>query len=152
LIVIVAAGIAGAVIATRHSGGNTTNGSAGTANHTIAGTANHTVDGNFTVWFPTLFEQTSEGQPCYVPPAYGSEAGGDQVTITNGSGSTLALGTLGEGIAETGTQGGCKFSFSIPEVPDSAFYGVSIDGHDGPQYSHAEMQSNGWSMDLHLNA
>jgi len=121
-----------------------------------ASSAAHTITGTLTVIFPTAFAQGSDGDPCYVPTDYGNETDGDQVVITDSSGSTLGIGSLTGGILSSGPGGtsgspvGCQFSFTAANVPDSPFYGVSIDGRMGPQYSESELQADNWTMSLTL--
>ena len=116
----------------------------------------HTITGTLTVIFPTAFAQGSDGDPCYVPTDYGNETDGDQVVITDSSGSTLGIGSLTVGILSSGPSGvsgspvGCQFSFTAANVPDSPFYGVSFDGRMGPQYSESELQADNWTMSLTL--
>src|SRR5438094_116564 len=41
--------------------------------------------------------------------------------------------------AVTGQQGGCRATFSVT-VPNAKFYKFRIGSHDGPAYSHADME------------
>lgn len=139
-VLVVAAGVAGFFFSTSSPGTNT--GSGGTGGSSSA----HTVNGTFEVVYPTA---SSSGSSCYVPPAWGNESDGDQVIVTDGSGSTVGTGTLMNGTS-FGLGDGCQFNFTASGIPDSSFYSFDIDGHAGPQYSESQMEQSGWNVSLSL--
>ena len=110
----------------------------------------HTITGTLDVVTQALFG-LSAGASCYVPTAYGGEMNGDQVTASDGSGSTLGVGTLTNGTVTGSGATICEFSFTVSDVPDASFYSVTIDGHSGPQYSKNQLHSANWAMSLTLN-
>jgi hypothetical protein len=68
---------------------------------------------------------------------------GGQVTVANGSGSVLADGSLTGGVL---SMQGCTFDFSIPQVPQSSFYQVTVTHRGALTYSLDQMESNNWTV------
>ena len=118
------------------------------AGSTPSPATSHTISGSFEVNFPIDSDVYPQGGPCNVPSGWGGEQPGDQVQVTDSSGSTIGTGTLGSGTADD--PNGCKFTFSVPDVPDSTFYGFTIDGHTSSQYGESQMKGNGWSVALSM--
>jgi hypothetical protein len=135
-VLVVALGLVLAFLFVRHSGGS---GAGGTASSTA-----HSINGTFQVVWPTSWNQ---GSSCYVPPGWGGESDGDQVIVTDGSGSTIGTGTLTDGVVKGG---GCSFTFVVTNVPHESFYSFVIDGHSGPQYSYSQLSGDGWNVSLSL--
>jgi hypothetical protein len=136
----------GALLFVRH-GSSTPKSSKSLTSHT---STSHTLVGTFEVDFPTVSAQGSTGAACTVPIDYGSEGNGDQVQVSDGSGQTLGIGTLQDGrvVAENG----CGFKFTVSGVPNTSFYGITIDGHHSPQYSESQLQGMGWHVGLTLQS
>lgn len=61
--------------------------------------------------------------------------GGAQVVVTDASGKTLGIGTLGSGVTTraadpNGDHPDCEFHFTVSGVPDGqSFYGVKVGAH-----------------------
>ena len=112
----------------------------------------HTITGTLVVDYPN--ETYSVGDSCSVPLGFGGESVGDQAVVTNGSGATIATGSLtlglfvGYGDIGPNVPGGCGFRIVIPNVPRSSFYQVTIDGHGSPQYSESQLQGAHWKLSL----
>jgi hypothetical protein len=153
LIALVALTAGATIVIARHgnTGGHAATRSGATQQTSIPASPRiHTIAGTLDVVTQALFGLPA-GASCYVPTAYGGEMNGDQVTVTDGSGSTLGVGTLTNGTVTGPGATICEFSFTVSDVPDSSFYGVTVDGHSGPQYSKGQLQSANWAMSLSLN-
>jgi ABC-type Fe3+-hydroxamate transport system substrate-binding protein len=85
-------------------------------------------------------ETPAIGVACFGYHGYDNIKQGAQITIADGAGTTVALGTLPEGrLTNMGTSTReCMFAFTVPNVPTGkGFYTVSIEGH-GKKYSEAD--------------
>jgi hypothetical protein len=73
---------------------------------------------------------------------------GSQVIIKNNSDDILAIGKFIQGKAEP-FQGTlyCFMEFSIPEVPDSTIYSISL-GDKSFLISKDDLERNNWNIDL----
>ncbi|MCO8127255.1 hypothetical protein NHL50_08545 [Acidimicrobiia bacterium EGI L10123] len=99
-------------------------------------------------------------QPCKGGGGYDDLYVGQQMSLTNESGSIVALGRIdsaehvdgrteqiGEG---TCTFYNCLFHFIIREIPQRAFYEVHAAGRGGPTYSHGDLNAAGWRVQHHI--
>jgi hypothetical protein len=70
--------------------------------------------------------------PCIAKAGYSDIVGGAQVIVANGSGETVAVGALDDGViadnqSSTGDAKVCEFSFTASDIPPgSKFYSVHI--------------------------
>ncbi|MEV4389104.1 hypothetical protein AB0J68_25895 [Micromonospora sp. NPDC049580] len=81
---------------------------------------------------------------CQGDGGYDDITPGAQVTITDAAGATVGLGKLGNGILETApgaTSGkGCKFAFTVPDVPaGKGFYGIEVSHRGVVQYPEKQV-------------
>jgi hypothetical protein len=86
-------------------------------------------------------EVPAVGVGCFGYRGYDNIKQGAQITIADGAGATVALGTLSEGkLVNAGiSTRECMFAFSVPKVPaGKGFYTVSIEGHS-KNYSEADI-------------
>lgn len=83
--------------------------------------------------------------PCPEGPGGGYDdlADGTHVTISDGSGKLLATGALSAGKQSIK---GVSFSFTITNVPTSAFYKIQIAGRGELSFSAEDMAANDWSV------
>jgi len=73
-------------------------------------------------------------------------AAGARVTVKNGAGDLIAMGSLDEGTT-TGKGGEtCKEEFAIPNVPQAHSYRVQIADRYEVNYSQVEMEAGGWRV------
>lgn len=91
------------------------------------------------------------GATCDGSGGYSDIAGGTQVVLEDGSGSTLATTTLSDG-AYDGTS--CVFHFDLLNVPKKAFYALRMgNASRGDQrYSYSDMVSRHWATHLDLGS
>ena len=75
----------------------------------------------------------------------GGVSGGDSVTIKNEQGTVIGRGGL---TSTTTGESACSYSFKVPDVADSKFYGISVGRLDAVQYSQADMTKNNWNVSL----
>lgn len=91
-------------------------------------------------------QRGSTGDPCWVSTkGYQDIREGAQVTVTDGAGAVIALGSLGPGkIGKTTTAGSqtigldCTFPFTV-EVPERDFYGVEVARRGVVRYARADI-------------
>ncbi|MGC4769187.1 hypothetical protein ACLQ25_09430 [Micromonospora sp. DT44] len=81
---------------------------------------------------------------CQGSGGYDDVTPGAQVTITDAAGATVGLGKLGNGILETAagaaTADGCKFTFTVKDVPTGKdFYGVEVSHRGKVQYPEQQV-------------
>jgi hypothetical protein len=113
------------------------------ATHDLSGSVEIRWDSGYATW--TLADGV-----CWGRDAFADIAEGALVSVRDGDGSLLATGRLGVGKPSTGKHGQCTFPYDIPEVPDASFYAVGIADRGGPTYSRAEMDAQGWRLDLSI--
>lgn len=76
-------------------------------------------------------------------------SGGAQIVVRNESAEIIAVGSL-EGLTlSSDLDGPCVFIFDM-EVPRATFYSVEMGRRGGTTYSFAEMEAQGWRLDLRL--
>ncbi|MGW3608922.1 hypothetical protein ACWD6N_03385 [Micromonospora sp. NPDC005163] len=81
---------------------------------------------------------------CRGSGGYDDIAPGAQVVITDSAGATVGLGKLGNGVMETApgatTADGCKFNFTVKDVPTGKnFYGVEVSHRGKVQYPEQQL-------------
>lgn len=79
---------------------------------------------------------------------YGDINQGAQVTVSNNSGSILALSSLDAGSADG--SGNCVFNFTVQSVPYSSFYQIEVTHRGNVDYSYQQLSSQGFSMGMTL--
>lgn len=100
-----------------------------------------TIIGSLTV--KDSFSQANLDAPCQgVPDHYPEVKQGAQVTVTDGAGAIVGLGTL---IAPTSGKAPCVFTFTV-QVTQVPFYQITIASHSGLKYTLAEMQAANWTV------
>lgn len=126
----------------------------------------HIVSGSMTI-LDSDFSASSIGSSCSGKGGYSDIGSGGQVTVKDGTGKTIAVGSLGSGhyvdalaaAGLTSTSGrssssftvvGCRFTLTVADVPDADFYRIEI-GHRRPvEHSRNELESMSWNLDLSL--
>lgn len=107
------------------------------------------VSGTFTLFDDDMFRCVGTG-------GYSDIGVGTQVTVKNEAGLIIATGSLEEGTLIEGesafAKDACRFPFAITDVPISAFYSFEVARRGALNYSHAEMESMGWQVDLSLGS
>lgn len=114
-------------------------------------TAARTISGTMTLHgYDNLYGRN--GGPCEGLGGYDDMRPGTQVVVKDGAGAVLATGRLGQGKAgslgagPTAIANWCEFSWSISNLPDSAFYEVEVSHRGGLTYSRAQLDSMGWTV------
>jgi hypothetical protein len=105
--------------------------------------AAHLITGSLAVPVADL----SDAAACSGAGGYSDIRIGSSVVVTNDSGATIGAASLTGG---TPTNPGCRFAFTVPNVPDAPFYSVKVNQRAGPTWSRAEMEANGWKIELTL--
>jgi hypothetical protein len=100
------------------------------------------------------------GKSCITDGGYADISTGTQVTVKNGTGKVLALGSLGPGSTsdwltlptfdpETGSIESrpqatkCRFAFSVPNVPEGEdFYAVEVSHRGEVRYSRSDLNTS----------
>jgi hypothetical protein len=113
-----------------------------------AGGEKHTVTGDMSL--SAVSSGLTTGSSCQGTNGYSDVVPGAQVTIEDGSGTTLATSVYGDGVFD-GTS--CVFDFTFIDVPKSAFYRVVSGSNRGVvQFSYQEMVDNNWAVHLTLGS
>ncbi len=112
-------------------------------------TPHHTITGDFQLNSSDFSGITVIGTSCQGKSGYGDIVPGAGVTIKDGDGKLLAATSLGSG---TGNVMTCDFKFSLTNVPEVAFYTITISRRGDLSYSLAQMQSNSWTLSLTLGS
>jgi hypothetical protein len=115
----------------------------------------HSLSGTFTVY--ANFGSTG--------PCDGSLAGnddpdvkpGEQVTVEDGNGSILGLGSLDAGVhvvqpGEPGIMTACMFHFTVAGLPETAFYRVVIGQRAPINFSLSQVETDTWHVALTLSS
>jgi hypothetical protein len=111
-----------------------------------AGSEEHTVTGDMSL--TAANSGLTAGESCQGTNGFSDVIPGAQVSIEDGSGTTLATSTYGPGVFD-GTS--CVFNFTFSNVTKSAFYRVLSGTNWGVvQFSYQEMVDSNWSVHLTL--
>jgi hypothetical protein len=116
-----------------------------------------TITGSITL---SSFGETDISEWSFLYPAFGpgdciGKGGYDDITvgagvvIVDGTGTTIAVGHLGEGIYDKNATS-CTFDFTVEDVPSAKFYSIRIGRRGGPTFSLEELEELDWTMDLSL--
>jgi hypothetical protein len=93
-----------------------------------------------------LDDSNNVDDPCNSAGGYADIATGAEIVVANGSGQTLALGELGEGIPQVG---GCVYNFTVKNVPGGKkFYGVEVSHRGFVQESESNMRAGNVHLSL----
>jgi hypothetical protein len=93
------------------------------------------------------------GDPCEVDGQSYDLRAGAPVVVTDVAGSTIAMGELEAGVIvepNLGVPHGCRFAFTIEDVPISAYYEIkvgSVLASTSLSLSHDELEADGWFVE-----
>jgi hypothetical protein len=113
--------------------------------HVFASPAKHTVTGTLTLVDASA--GFTSGSSCAGSGGYSDITPGNNVTVYDGKQNIIATSTLGHG---TGTFGACVLTFTVPDVPDEAFYKVEVSHRGGLSFSKTDMQAANWTVSMSL--
>jgi len=79
--------------------------------------------------------------------------GGTPVVVRDVAGSTVATGQLGPGVTverNLGEPHGCRFDFTVEDVPTSAYYRIEVGDPVGPSLSlsYDELELMNWTVEF----
>jgi hypothetical protein len=118
--------------------------------HTLNGTVSLTDVGDLTLGTSPSIGGTDGN--CYGTGGYSDMAEGADVTVKDGAGKILATGSLGGGTGSISNfASSCSFEFTV-QVPDADFYTVEVSHRGGVNFSHADLESKGWTVSLSLGS
>lgn len=101
--------------------------------------ATFTVNGTLTLSDTTGYGILTQGTGCTGAGGYSDLLESTQVTVTDDTGRTVALGTLAAG-QSVGTD--CQFPFTIPDVPTGkGFYGIEVSHRGVVKFAEAKLNS-----------
>jgi hypothetical protein len=104
----------------------------------------HTLQGTFTLYDISIGLTSCIGQSGY------SDIGpGTQAVVKNASGTILGTGTFDSGTASADNSS-CVYKFSVPNLPDSSFYTVTVSHRGDQTYSLSDLTVSGWTVGLTL--
>jgi len=107
------------------------------------GSPSHTIAGEFTLFAETVGPSSN----CSGTGGYSDISQGLSVTVRNEAGTILATSRLGNG---SRTSNRCSFTFSVSDIPKSAFYSVEVGRRGELTWSHAEMVEQKWKVQTSL--
>lgn len=112
---------------------------------------NHTLKGTVTLISADGISRS--GDSCQGTGGFDDIAGGAPVVVKDGSGKIIASTNLGPGAGPSGQYSNveCTFEFSA-DVPDTDFYQVAVGHRNAVTNSKAELEKNGWKIDLSLSS
>ena len=94
----------------------------------------------------TLADGFSASTTCSGKGGFRDISEGAQVTITDSTGATIALGHLGTGRVDTG---GCVFPFEVADVPaGKEFYGIEVSHRGVIKYGENEVRGSSIKLTL----
>jgi hypothetical protein len=104
----------------------------GSSHHAKQPPAKVEVRGSLTITDPSNFMLEDGGStmaagahgPCLGLSGYGDIVPGAQVTVTDDSGRTIAVGSLDAGSVTP--DGACRFTFTVPAPSGAEFFGVEV--------------------------
>lgn len=127
------------------------------------GGGGHTIRGSMDL---ADVQVTRPGEPCTGSGGYSDVAPGAPVIVRNGAGDTIATSELelgrsigedgkierdGQNVTQTfGAVEGCRFTFTIDDVPNSKFYAVEVSHRGALTYSKKQMEERAWKVSLTL--
>lgn len=76
---------------------------------------------------------------------------GAPVVVRDGTGATIATGSLGVGISDQAA-GKCIWPVEVYDVPESDFYEIEVTHRGGLTYSAAEMERMDWTVELSIGS
>lgn len=95
---------------------------------------------------PTPATHTVEGE-LWAPGCPDRDIEHADVTLADGEGTIIGATTTSR---DEDSPYPCEVTFTIRDVPEVAFYQITIGTHGGPTYSLAEMQASDWTLSLEL--
>jgi hypothetical protein len=106
------------------------------------------------LWFhpsKTMFYRAL-GDPCEVDGQSYDLRAGTPVVVKDVAGSTIATGELEPGVIvelSLGVPHGCRFDFTVRDVPVSAYYTIQVSPPDGTSLSlsYDELEAAGWAAE-----
>lgn len=100
-----------------------------------------------------VLREFSSSEPCFGRGGFDDMRGGANVVVRDGNGNVIGTGALESGVlvdTVSGISNYCEFGFSVELARTADFYTVEVAGRGGPVYSHADMEENGWEVNLTL--
>jgi hypothetical protein len=113
-----------------------------------SGSSEKTLTGSVEV---ALDSYSSSGSFCTGQGGYSDQRAGVKVAVLDTNGKTVATSTLGNGKVDYSGYT-CVFDFKVPDVPKSSDYSVEIGTRSGPDYTYADLESEGWDITLTLGS
>jgi hypothetical protein len=109
-----------------------------------------TVTGSFELIATSGYGISASGGTCQGTGGYSDIGPGSSVILKDETGTVIGSTFLGTG---TGTSTDCTFTFSMPNVPDTAkFYVITVSHRGDISKSHAELAANGWAFYLTMGS
>ncbi len=87
---------------------------------------------------------------CEGTGGYDDVRAGASIVVLNESGTTIGTVALPPGAMAQRDTWACWFDFTLPGIPDAPFYSVKVNQRAGPTWSRAQMEANGWKVELAL--
>jgi hypothetical protein len=85
------------------------------------------------------------GRDCHGIGGYDDMVPGARVTVTDGGGKVIGIGSLGQGTFDGSS---CVFPFAVSGLPSASFYGVEIANRGVVQFSHEEVKAHEVALTL----
>jgi hypothetical protein len=93
-----------------------------------------------------------EGEPCEGSGGFNDIVAGAQVTVTDAAGNVVALGRLRQGayyddFPDINGVTGCRFEFTVEDVPEGSLFGIEVARRGVVQFSRADAGDVGLLLD-----
>jgi hypothetical protein len=142
-LLVVALAVVYVVLAIRHDTAQASRSSSGRSGATATPPASYRVSGRLVLTDPAHVP-TADGDPCSGSGGFGDIEDGAQVTVTNGSGTIIAVAPLEDGEVTTPSMT-CTFQFEVA-VPYEAFYSFTVSHRGTLNASYQQLDLGGWSV------
>ncbi|GCL49873.1 hypothetical protein NIES3804_14320 [Microcystis aeruginosa NIES-3804] len=95
-----------------------------------------------------------EGNICFTDRGFNDISSGRTVSIKDANNTIAAIGKLGEGRfnqSQDSSLWTCTFKFSVPNVPESPFYTISVGGRKPIALTLEDLKARNWILEFTLS-
>jgi len=110
----------------------------------------YTLTGSIQVWrlISTTESILREGGSCFTEKSFSDIREGQTVSVRDANDTIVAIGYIGVGQARKDSLWNCAFNFTVPNIPESPFYTVTIATRKPIVVSLDELRKDNWILKL----